>query len=293
MDFLALLKAILLGIIEGITEWLPISSSGHILLFNAVWGATSHTAESAAFQDFFLYFIQLGAILSVIVLFFAKICPIKLREKSLQVSNESVPAPTKRLYSDKNTWLLWCKVALACVPCVIVGVLVDITDEPWIISAALIVYGAIFIFIEQWNTKREIKVSDVFAITWKQAAIIGAAQALSVIPGTSRSGVTILAALLLGISRPAGAEFTFFLAIPVMIGASLLQFVKNLSGVLSFSVYEWIYLLAGFFTAFAVSMFCIKLLMSFVRRHDFKPFGWYRIGLGLLVIAILVIPACF
>ena len=176
---------------------------------------------------------------------------------------------------------------------IIVGVLVDITDEPWIISAALIVYGAVFIFIEQWNQKRETKVSDVFAITWKQAAIIGVAQALSVIPGTSRSGVTILAALLLGISRPAGAEFTFFLAIPVMVGASLLQFMKNLTDVLAFSAYEWVYLLAGFITAFAVSMLCIKLLMNFVRKHNFKPFGWYRIALGLLVLATLVIPAWF
>ena len=293
MDFLELIKAVLLGIIEGITEWLPVSSTGHILLFDAVWSATSGSQASEAFQDFFLYFIQLGAILSVVILFFGKLCPFKLRQKSEFADTQSVPAPIKRLYSDKNIWLLWGKVAVACIPCVIVGVLVDITDEPWIIAVALIVYGALFLFIEKWNEKREAKVTDVYAITWTQAAIIGAAQALSVIPGTSRSGVTILAALLLGISRPAGAEFTFFLAIPVMVGASLLQFLKNVSGVLSFTVFEWIYLFAGFAVAFAVSMLCIKWLMSFVRNHDFKPFGWYRIALGALVLATMVIPAWF
>ena len=188
---------------------------------------------------------------------------------------------------------MWFKVALACVPCVIVGVLADITDIPWVIAIALIVYGVAFILIEKWNAKRSPKVNDVYEITWSQAAIIGIAQALSVIPGTSRSGVTILAALLLGISRPAGAEFTFFLAIPVMIGASLLQFLKNIDGVLAFTAYEWIYLFAGFATAFAVSMLCIKLLMNFVRKHDFKPFGWYRIALGALVLAVMVIPQLF
>jgi len=293
MDFLELLKAILLGIIEGITEWLPVSSSGHILLFDAVWNASVTSSASEAFRDFFLYFIQLGAILSVIVLFFGKICPFKLKEKTAENSGERVPAPLKRLYSDTGTWVLWGKVAVACIPCVIVGVLVDLPDEPWLISLALIVYGVVFIFIEKWNEKRATKCDDVFGITWTQAAIIGAAQALSIIPGTSRSGVTILAALLLGISRPAGAEFTFFLAIPVMIGASLLQVLKYFEEVLTFSVFEWIYLGAGFVVAFAVSMACIKLLMNFVRKHDFKPFGWYRIALGALVLATLVIPTWF
>ena len=290
MDFFALLKALFLGVIEGITEWLPISSSGHILLFNAAWNSFTEAQESLAFQNFFLYFIQLGAILAVIVLFFGKLCPFKLRPKSELDTNERIPAPLKRLYSDKQIWTMWLKVALACIPCVIVGVLVDITDQPWIISVALIVYGIAFILIEKWNAKREAKIDDVYAITWQQAAIIGAAQALSVIPGTSRSGVTILAALLLGISRPAGAEFTFFLAIPVMIGASMLQFLKNVHEVLAFSAFEWIYLFAGFVTAFAVSMLCIKMLMNFVRKHDFKSFGWYRIALGALVLAVLVIP---
>lgn len=286
MDFLELLKVVLLGIIEGITEWLPVSSSGHILLFNAVWGLK----QTEAFQEIFLYFIQAGAILAVIVLFFGKLCPFKLK-KTDETVNESVPAPTKRLYSDKKTWVLWFKIAIACIPAAIVGLLIDMPDQPAVIAVTLILYGVAFIFMES-REKKDFKVNDVHDITWAQAAIIGAAQVLSVIPGTSRSGVTILAALLLGISRPAGAEFTFFLAIPVMVGASLLKIVKNLDAVLLFRI-EWIYLLAGFATAFAVSMLCIKFLMNFVRKHDFKVFGWYRIGLGLLVLATLVIPQLF
>lgn len=293
MDFLELLKAILLGIIEGITEWLPVSSTGHILLFDGVWQSATNTQTNQAFQDFFLYFIQLGAILSVVVLFFGKLFPFKIRKADEQNGVQPTPAPIQRIYSDTKIWLLWGKVALACVPCVIVGILADIADQPWIIATALIAYGILFICIEQWNAKRTPKVDDVYGITWSQAAIIGVAQALSVIPGTSRSGVTILAALLLGISRPAGAEFTFFLGIPVMVGASLLQFIKNLDAVLAFTAYEWIYLFAGFFVAFAVSMLCIKVLMNFVRKHNFKPFGWYRIALGALVLATMVIPAWF
>ena len=290
MDFLLLLKGIILGVIEGITEWLPVSSTGHIILFDAVWKNFYTGNESSAFQDFFLYFIQLGAILSVIFLFFGKVCPFKLRNKEESGENTSL---LQRVYSEKKIWIMWCKVAVACVPCVIVGVIADIQDEPWIIAIALIVYGVAFILLEKWNQNKPPKTNDVYEITWSQAAVIGMAQALSVIPGTSRSGVTILAALLLGISRPAGAEFTFFLAIPVMIGASLLEFLKNIDGVLAFSAYEWIYLFAGFAVAFAVSMLCVKILMNFVRKHDFKPFGWYRIALGALVLGVMVIPKLF
>lgn len=290
MDFLLLLKSILLGIIEGITEWLPVSSTGHILLFDGIWKSLSQATANQAFDDFFLYFIQLGAILSVIILFFGKLCPFKLREKENSGTGASL---LKRVYSDTTIWTMWGKVAVACIPCVIVGVLADIADQPWIIATALITYGVAFLAIEKWNEGRTPKTNDVYSITWTQAAVIGMAQALSVIPGTSRSGVTILAALLLGISRPAGAEFTFFLAIPVMIGASFLQFLKNMDGVLAFTAYEWIYLFAGFITAFAVSMLCIKALMSFVRKHDFKPFGWYRIALGALVLGVMVIPQLF
>ena len=284
IDFIELLKVILLGIIEGITEWLPVSSSGHILLFDTVWGLN----QTDAFKEIFLYFVQAGAILAVIVLFFAKLCPFKLTEKA----NGADGAPLKRrLYSDKKTWLLWAKIAVACIPAAVVGILFDMPDEPAIIAVTLIVYGIAFLFMES-DKNRKFKVDDVHGITWVQALIIGGAQVLSVIPGTSRSGVTILAALLLGISRPAGAEFTFFLAIPVMLGASLLKIVKNFSEVLTFGV-EWVYLLTGFAVAFAVSMLCIKLLMNFVKKHDFKVFGWYRIALGLVVLGVFVIPLLF
>ena len=284
MDFIELLKVIILGIIEGITEWLPVSSSGHILLFDSLWGLE----QSDAFKEIFLYFVQAGAILAVIVLFFAKLCPFKLTAKASGADG----SPLKRkLYSDKQTWLLWAKIAVACIPAAVVGILFDMPDEPAIIAVTLILYGIAFLFMES-DKNKQFKVDDVHGITWAQALIIGGAQVLSVIPGTSRSGVTILAALLLGISRPAGAEFTFFLAIPVMLGASLLKIVKNLSEVLTFGI-EWVYLFTGFAVAFAVSMLCIKLLMNFVKKHDFKVFGWYRIALGLVVLGVFIIPKLF
>ncbi len=281
MDFLEIIKVILLGIIEGITEWLPISSTGHMLLFNHVWGLE----QSEKFQELFFYFIQLGAILSVIVLFWGKLCPFKVKKEE-----QGEGKVVRSLYNDKSTWILWGKVLVACIPAAIAGIVIDMPDAPWVIATTLILYGVAFIFVEGWNKKRTFAVENVHQISWAQAAIIGVAQVLSIIPGTSRSGVTILAALLLGISRPAGAEFTFFLAIPVMVGASLLKFIEF---GFAFSGYEYFYLFLGFFVAFAVSMLCIKLLMSFVKKHDFTVFGWYRIALGGLVFAVLVIPAFF
>ncbi len=274
MEFVEIIKVILLGIIEGITEWLPISSTGHMLLFDAVLPLK----QSEAFKGLFMYFIQFGAILSVIVLFFGKLCPFKLKKEEGKSS----------LCSDTKTWILWGKVVVACIPAAIVGFLIEMPDAPWVIATTLIVYGVAFILIERGRKKPQFKVENVHDISWVQAALIGGAQVLSIIPGTSRSGVTILAALLLGISRPAGAEFTFFLAIPVMVGASLLKFIEY---GFAFSAYEYVYLLLGFFVAFAVSMLCIKLLMDFVKKHDFTVFGWYRIALGVLVFAALVIPS--
>lgn len=288
MEFLELLKVIILGIVEGITEWLPVSSTGHILLLEHVWPLE----QSDAFKNVFVYFVQAGAILSVVVLYFKKLCPFKIgvKEPPIEVNTdgERIPAPTKRLYSDKQTWVLWAKIAVACIPA-LVGIFVDMPDEPAIIAAMLIFYGVAFILVETLF-KRKSKVESVHQITWAQALIIGVAQALSIIPGTSRSGVTILAALLLGISRPAGAEFTFFLGIPVILGASFLKIVKYGLG---FSGYEYIYLLTGFLVAFAASMLCIKLLMRFVQKHRFTVFGWYRIALGALVLGVLVIPKLF
>ncbi len=280
MNFLEVLKVILLGIIEGITEWLPISSTGHMLLFDAIWPLK----QSEAFRELFLYFIQFGAILSVVILFWNKLFPFKLEKQ------EENGKQVKKLVSDKKTWILWGKVIVACIPAAIAGILIDMPDAAWVIATTLIVYGVAFILVEKRNQKRELSVESVHDISWLQAALIGIAQVLSIIPGTSRSGVTILAALLLGISRPAGAEFTFFLAIPVMVGASLLKFLEY---GFSFSAYEYVYLFIGFFVAFTLSMLCIKLLMSFVKKHDFKVFGWYRIVLGIVVFAALVIPTFF
>ncbi len=279
MEFLEIIKIILLGVVEGITEWLPVSSTGHMLLFDAVFPLK----QSEDFMQIFLYFIQLGAILAVIVLFFKKLFPFTL------VKEEREGKPQRRLRSVKSTWILWGKVLLACIPAAVVGILVDMPDEPWVIATTLILYGVAFILVEKYD-RREKKTESVHEITWLQALLIGGAQVLSIIPGTSRSGVTILVALLLGISRPASAEFTFFLAVPVMVGASLLKLLEFGFGL---TMYEFIYLFIGFFTAFAVSLVCIKLLMNFVKKHSFTPFGWYRIGLGVLVFAALVIPTFF
>ncbi len=284
MEFLEIIKIILLGIIEGITEWLPISSTGHMLLFDAVWPLE----QSAEFKDLFFYFIQFGAILSVVVLFFNKLCPFKLKKEPTE-GGEGTPLRT-RLYSDKKTWILWGKVLVACIPAAIIGIVWDMPDKSWVIATTLILYGVAFILIEQRNKNRTFKVNDVHDVSWLQAALIGVAQVLAIIPGTSRSGATILAALLLGISRPAGAEFTFFLAIPVMVGASLLKFIEY---GFAFTWYELGYLFIGFFVAFVVSMVCIKFLMDFVKKHDFTVFGWYRIALGVVVFAALVIPSFF
>lgn len=281
MNFLEIIKVILLGIIEGITEWLPISSTGHMLLFNAIFPLK----QSKAFQEVFTYFIQFGAILSVIVLFFNKLCPFKLVKKQAEKDKK-----TLSLQSDKSIWILWGKVLVACIPAAVVGILWDMPDSSWVIATTLIVYGIGFILVEKYNKKRTFTVESVHSISWVQAAIIGAAQVLSIIPGTSRSGVTILAALLLGISRPAGAEFTFFLAIPVMVGASFLKLVQF---GFDFTMYEFIYLFLGFFVAFFVSLVCIKFLMDFVKKHDFTVFGWYRIALGVIVLAAIAIPALF
>ncbi len=274
--FLESIKIILLGIIEGITEWLPISSTGHMMLFNAVW----QMEQTDKFQNVFNYFVQFGAILAVVVLFWKKLFPFTFQKEQGKL----------KLHSEKPIWVLWGKVAIACIPAAIAGVLIDMPDQAWVIALTLILYGVAFIVIEKWNAKKEAKVDTVHGISWAQAAIIGGAQVLAIIPGTSRSGVTILAALLLGISRPAGAEFTFFLAIPVMVGASLLEFLKV---GFAFSPIEFYYLFLGFFVAFGVSLLCIKLLMDFVKKHDFAVFGWYRIALGVIVLAALVIPSFF
>ena len=281
MDFIELLKVIILGIIEGITEWLPVSSSGHILLFDSLWGLD----QSDAFKEIFLYFVQAGAIMAVIVLFFAKLCPFKLTAKS-----DANGAPLKRkLYSDKKTWLLWAKIAVACIPAAVVGILFDMPDKPAVISVTLILYGIAFILVEKRNENKSFPIQSTNELTYKHAVIIGFFQTLALIPGTSRSGATIIGALLIGISRPAGAEFTFFLAIPVMLGASAIKILKFILSSGGFTGAELGYLFIGTLVAFAVSLFVIKFLMNFVRKHDFKVFGYYRIALGLLIVLLLIL----
>ena len=284
MEFIEILKVVLLGIVEGITEWLPVSSTGHMILVDSIPALTLDTTD--AFKEVFLYFIQLGAILAVVVLFFKKLFPWKREEVALE------GALTKKITLDKGILTLWGKVLVACVPAV-VGIFIGLPDHPLVISLALMFYGVAFIVVEDFNKKKTFPVQSTDEISYKQAFLIGLFQLLAIIPGTSRSGATILGALLIGISRPAGAEFTFFLAVPVMVGASGIKVLQFLLDYGMFSGAEIGYLLIGAVVAFAVSMLVIKFLMNFVKKHDFKVFGWYRIALGIVVIATMVIPSMF
>lgn len=274
MDIIEILKVIFLGIVEGITEWLPISSTGHMLLVDEF--ITLDMSES--FKEMFFVVIQLGAIIAVVVMFWKKMWPFQFKDKSKPKVNMDII----------NMWL---KVVVACIPSAVLGLLLDDILEKYFgnavtISIMLIVYGIAFILVENCNKKRTPKVNALNDISYKTAFFIGLFQVLSMIPGTSRSGATIVGALLLGVSRTAAAEFTFFLAVPTMVGASALKLVKF---GLNFTSQEIITLLIGMAVAFVVSVLCIKFLMSFIKKHDFKPFGWYRIVLGVIIIAYFLI----
>ena len=269
-----ILKVIVLGIVEGITEWLPISSTGHMLLVDEFVKLKC----SPEFKEMFFYVIQLGAILAVVLLFWKKMWPFQLKDKEK-------PFIRKRVFST------WFKVVAACIPGAAVTLLFDDYIEahlhtPWVIAAMLILYGAAFILIEKWNKNRKPRVRRLSQITYPTALLIGLFQVLSIIPGTSRSGATIIGALLIGVSRVAAAEFTFFLAVPVMAGMSLLKLLKF---GFAFTSAELVLLLVGMAVAFVVSLACIKFLMAYIKKHDFRLFGWYRIVLGLLVIAYFAI----
>ncbi len=279
--FIEILKAILIGIVQGITEWLPVSSTGHMIVANDFLPLN----VSSEFWELFEVVIQLGSILAVIILFFDKLNPF---------SKKKSPDEKKKTYS------LWLKVIVAMIPTAIIGIPIDmlvshlVEDNRMaqiiVISIALIVYGVLFIVIERVNKNKPKKVNDVFEIDYKTAVKIGCFQALSVVPGTSRSGSTILGASLVGVSRTASAEFSFFLAVPVMLGASLLKCAKvALIDGISMTSTEVIVLIVGTLTAFAVSMVVIKFLMAFVKKHSFEPFGWYRIALGALLILYALI----
>ncbi|MBR6703057.1 MAG: undecaprenyl-diphosphate phosphatase [Clostridia bacterium] len=285
MEFLEILKVILLGIVEGITEWLPVSSTGHMLLLDEL--VTLRASE--AFKEMFFVVIQLGAILAVVVLFWHKLFPWHKESTDGQMQKG-------KIVTDKNILSLWGKVLVACVPAGVIGILFDDLLEkylhtPLVIALTLIIYGVAFILIENRNKTKDLPLKTTADITYKHALIIGAFQVLSLIPGTSRSGATIIGALLIGVARPAGAEFTFYLAIPVMAGASAIKLLKFFLDAGGFSGAELGYLVIGALVAFIVSMLAIKFLMNFVKKHDFKVFGWYRIALGALVICTLVVPA--
>ena len=311
MDLIEILKAIVFGIVEGITEWLPISSTGHMLLLNEF--LVMDVSED--FWNMFLVVVQLGAILAVVVVFFHRLNPFS-RSKT----------PEER----RGTWTLWAKTIVACVPAAVVGLPLDDWMEehlgsPFVIAAALIVYGVAFIVIENRRAARarealaarpaarhlsaasapesltaselsvladeDARVRSVDELDWKTAVGIGCFQVLSLVPGTSRSGSTIIGGLLLGCSREVAAEFTFYLAIPVMAGASGLKLVKYFLAGNALAGMELAVLLVGCVTAFVVSLAAIRFLMGFVRSHDFKPFGWYRIVLGVVVIAYFALVA--
>lgn len=285
MHIIEILKVILLGIVEGVTEWLPVSSTGHILLFDAVFPLyISNRPE--AFMEIFKVVIQLGAILAVLVLFWDKLFPFSLSKKDKKLS----------FNADMGILNLWGKVLVGCLPAAVFGLLLDdfleeYLQTPLVISLTLILYGVVFLLIENRNKNRVFAIRSTNELTYKQALLIGLFQVLALIPGTSRSGATIIGALLIGVSRPVGAEFTFYLAIPVMLGASALKVLKFLLEFGMFTGVELGYILLAMAVAFVVSMLAIKFLMNFVKKHDFKPFGWYRIILGAIVIATLVLPA--
>lgn len=295
MDVIELLKAALFGLVEGITEWLPISSTGHMLLLDQF----VKLDVSKDFWDMFLVVIQLGAILAVCVLFFHQLNPF---------------SPKKTREEKRGTWRLWGQVVLACIPAAAIGIPLDDWMEehlgsPFVVAAALIAYGIAFIVIENIRESRvsgthfaaerrgvfaltsdeDAPVQSVQDLSWGTALGIGAFQVLSIVPGTSRSGSTIIGGLLLGCSRAVAAEFTFYLAVPVMVGASGLRLVKFFLKGNSFAPNELAILGVGCVVAFVVSLLAIRFLMGFVKKHDFKPFGWYRIVLGIAVIAYFLL----
>lgn len=263
-------KAIFLGIVEGITEWLPVSSTGHMILVDEFLQLDA----SEAFKELFFVVIQFGAILAVLTLYWRRFVPLKKSKRG-------------RTVGDPQVFRLWLKIIIACVPAAVVGILFDDKLNEWFynfqtVGLALIVFGIAFIAVENHNAGQTARAMQVHDITYRDAFIIGLFQLIAAIfPGTSRSGATILGSIAIGVGRAAAAEFTFFLAVPVMFGASLLKFMKLGFG---FTLFEWVLLIIGSVVAYFVSLICIRMLMGYVKRHDFKVFGWYRIVLGILVL---------
>jgi undecaprenyl-diphosphatase len=270
-----ILKAVLFGIVEGITEWLPISSTGHLILLNEFVKLN----VSEAFESMFDVVIQLGAILAVIVLFFHKLNPF---------------SPKKDQKQKTRTWILWAKVVVAVIPSAVIGLLLDDWMDAnfynaWVVAAMLILYGVAFILVERRNKGHAPKIKNCNEIDYRTAILMGAFQCLSLIPGTSRSGSTILGGILLGVSRTAASEFSFFMAIPTMLGASALKLLKYILDGMIPSGGEIAILLIGCIVSFVVSLMVIKALMKYVRSHSFASFGWYRIVLGAVVLLYFLI----
>ena len=272
---LEFLKAVLFGIVEGITEWLPVSSTGHMILLNELMPLK----VSEEFYSMFEVVIQLGAIMAVVVLFWNQIWPFQWKDKTKPVIK-------------KDIFVMWFQILAACIPAAVVGLLFDDVLEKYlynyvVVALALIVFGVAFIAVENRNRGMQPVVTSLSQMTYKAALIIGMFQLIAaVFPGTSRSGATIIGALMIGVSRTVAAEFTFFLAIPVMFGASLLKLVKH---GFSFTGQEAWILTIGMFVAFAVSLFVLKFLMGYIKKHDFKVFGWYRIALGMTVLLYFLV----
>jgi undecaprenyl-diphosphatase len=294
INLIEILKAFIFGIVEGITEWLPISSTGHMILLDRFLPLQ----QSDAFKELFLVVIQLGAILAVVVLYWRKLNPFVLRRPQAAVSPEPrltsatstrAAAPARaHVGLDRPKLILWLKIIIACVPVGLIGI--KFNDEidaifynDLVVSITLVLYGVLFILVERWNRRRQPQIKSLAQLSYKTALFIGLIQLLTLIPGTSRSGATILGAILLGASRSVAAEFSFFLGIPIMFGASL---VKLASFGLHFTATELAVLLVAMVVAFVLSAFAIRFLVGYVKKHDFTVFGWYRIVLGLLVLVL-------
>lgn len=277
MELIEYIKVIILGIVEGITEWLPISSTGHLILVDEFMKLNM----SDAFKEMFDVLVQLGAIMAVVVIYFGKLLPLDFAKKS--------DSAAKKLSWNKDKLILWGKILIASLPAAIIGLpFDDKIDELFYnaptVAVMLIVYGIAFIIVEKLHKGKEFKIKDISEISFKTAALIGVFQVLALIPGTSRSGATIVGAMIIGVGRTAAAEFTFYLAIPVMFGASLLKLLKF---GFAFTAAEAVALILGMVVAFVVSIIAIKFLMSYIKKHDFTVFGWYRIVLGVLVLIMM------
>lgn len=297
MSFVDVVLITIIGIIEGITEWLPVSSTGHMMIFEHFFsGAFSEGFFTLGFKDMFDYLIQLGAITAVVVYFWKRVFPFGLQKtEELNVNGGTIEK--SKIVSKKDVWITWAKVLVACIPAV-VALFVDKlcdnlgeTQKIIVVGSMLVLYGVAFIIVERIRKNKTSKVCSVGEISYLNAFLIGCFQVLAAVPGTSRSGVTIIGALILGLSRTAAAEFTFFLAIPTMIGASAYKILKFAVKGVEITAPQISALVLGMVIAFVVSMFVIKFLMSFVKNHDFELFGWYRIVLGVLVVVLcLCIP---